>query len=443
MIAGQIVDSGFAAVAYDGPFNTVSLLTSAVGGSTVSLSSTPTAGTTQVIANASDVVTVGSNAPAQGGTLSQMGELNLGMIAPSESATFILDDSGDTQTGRQVTFNSDSYAWGVSGLSVGRIYLGSGAHIEVLGGSPAPGQQGSNSYAIQSVPAGISLTLKASSGGDTVNVGSSTNTLDPIQGALSIYGNNPNTLLSVDDQGTVSGEYYSIGSTQVERRPFSPGQPTGSPTQTINYFGLGSLSVHGSSAADSWAVSSTLARTTTALYSNGGASGNGNEFSIGNPLDNIQGPVAVHGAGIYDVALDYDSRNPSGHTYTLSTPNPTTTMLQRDGVAPITHDGIGELILGVPVVGGNHINVQGVAANLFANIQTFNGDQDVVGSLAPTTSGGTMSAIQGNVSFTFEANQVTTLPTLTLDDSGDNSTAPRDDQQLIWQRPDHQLGRQR
>jgi hypothetical protein len=77
------------------------------------------------------------------------------------------------------------------------------------------------------------------------------------------------------------------------------------------------------------------------------------------------------------------------------------------------------------VVGGNHVNVQGVGAGVFDNLTASNGDQDVIGSLAPTSQGGTMNAIQGSVAFGFESNTVTAPVTLTLDDSGDSTTTPR------------------
>src|SRR5262249_30247188 len=162
------------------------------------------------------------------------------------------------------------------------------------------------------------------------------------------------------------------------------------------------------------------ANTAVSLYA---GSGRSTEFFLGSSVDGLdetQGPLAVHGTNCSDIAVDFDYASPSSHSYTLSAPNPTTTLLQRDGMAGITHDGIGGLILYVPVVGGNHINVQGIPAHFFANLTTSNGDQDVVGSLAPTSQGGTMNAIQGAVGFTSEAPNVTAPVTLTVDDSGDN-----------------------
>ena len=65
-----------------------------------------------------------------------------------ESATVTLDDSGDTRTGKQVMFNTDSTGWGVSGLAPSRIYfnLGSGSSVQVAGGSPPTGQSSGNTF---------------------------------------------------------------------------------------------------------------------------------------------------------------------------------------------------------------------------------------------------------------------------------------------------------
>jgi hypothetical protein len=137
MTAGQIVAAGFAPVTYDGSLYGASLFTAAVGGSTVSLSSTAAVGfDTQVQANAGDVVTVGSQAPSLGGTLGQLGTLILATVTPTQSATFILDDSGDP-TVETASYYNDGYTFGFSGLSRGRIYceLGTGSNLQILGGT--------------------------------------------------------------------------------------------------------------------------------------------------------------------------------------------------------------------------------------------------------------------------------------------------------------------
>jgi hypothetical protein len=145
-------------------------------------------------------------------------------------------------------------------------------------------------------------------------------------------------------------------------------------------------------------------------------------YNSGN-LDLIQGPLAIHGNNIYNNFIVNDYLNPEGHTYMLSASGPTST-LTRDGIEPITFDGVGQLVLYVPRVGYNHLNVQSTPANLYANLTASNGDVDVAGSLAPNL-GGTMANIQGGLAVGFESVNVTAPVSLTLDDSTGAGAASR------------------
>src|SRR5262249_15940979 len=139
---------------------------------------------------------------------------------------------------------------------------------------------------------------------DPVNLPQST--LDPIQGPVTVNGAG-NTTLNVNDAGTSSHEWYDISASQVLRFPWTFGQPLGNPTQTINYFNVGLVKIYGGGAGDVFRTDSTLPGTTVSL--NGGDSGpNGkgdNEFIVLNAadtLDDIHGPVAIHGGSVYDFA---------------------------------------------------------------------------------------------------------------------------------------------
>src|SRR5262249_7056291 len=139
LTAGQIVEAGFQPVTYDSNINTVDFAGSSAGGNQVNVHSAAPVNTGIGVYSA-DVVTVGSQAPALGGALAglaQGGNLFIQSVAPNQSATVILDDSGDTQTGKQVSFDNSVNGWGVSGLAPERIYLslGTGSNIQVLGSS--------------------------------------------------------------------------------------------------------------------------------------------------------------------------------------------------------------------------------------------------------------------------------------------------------------------
>jgi hypothetical protein len=428
MTATQISDVtavGFAPVTFDAKVHYVGLFTSLQGSNTVNLLSTAaTTYATGIDAEANDTVRVGTPT-SQGGTLANLlgSVVTIGTNTPSQSATVTLDDSGDSQTGKQVTFgNQGAYGWGVSGLSAALIALnpGTGSSVNLLGSSPAAGLAGSNVYAIQSVPAGISLGVKAGTGGDVFLVGSTANTLDPIQGPLTVVGQGTNTTLNINDQANSGSQRYEydVYADHVVRIP----QPQGSPTQTIGYSGIANLTLHGSNTTSEnlFGVIATPLGTAVALYA-GSAS---NEFFVGSSsagegLNNIQGPLALYGTNTEAIAFDYPSA--SGHNYTFSSPSSATTLLQRDSMAPITYHDPGTaagLIFYAPLVGGNHINVQSEPANLLMSIGVYGpGDTVTAGSLAPTL-GGTLAGILGDLVIGSSTHQ---SPAVILDDSNDSN----------------------
>jgi hypothetical protein len=443
LTAGQIAGPSFATVTYDGPFYSAGVTTSAYahGGSHVNvLSSSPT--WTVVQANAGDTVTVGSQAPAVGaGTLAGLGgNLTIGTVGPSQAATVILDDAGDAQAGKQVTFNNDGYAWGVSGLSPHRIYfaLGTGSTAQVLGGS------GGNTYDIQSTPAGTALTVNAGSGTDTINVGGATaQTLDSILGAVTVTGRGANTTLNYNDLNTTAANYYwyYVNANNLSRKQvfFTSSGQTYSPLEaTVNFGAIGTLNVHGhnaSAAAGSgyWWVSGTTQGTTTNLDAGTGV----NEFFVaGNNyvLDSIQGPLFLHGSGSGypndNLVYVNDELDPKPQRFLLSTPPggiSESGMVQRfapgssqPNMATITYDGMNAYAVLVtaneysPSRSHNAtVDIQGNAADLWTILAVGTGDTVNVGTPAHT-----MDGISGDLRIQAAAGQT---PAVTFDDSGDTA----------------------
>jgi hypothetical protein len=280
------------------------------------------------------------------------------------------------------------------------------------------GLRGNDTFTVLGTPAGSQVTLNGGAGNKTINVGSSINTLDPIQGAVTVDGAGGNSTLNVYDQDTSSPETYQLFGTQLLRYPSPPaGQPLGNPTQTINYFNINHVYVHGGTASDSWFVNSTLPGTTTDLYSAGGTISAPNYFFVFNSaqvLDGIQGPLALHGGGAYDFAEANDYLNAVGHTYTM-----TTGRLQRNGMANLTYDGFGEFILATannPFIGHtpSTINVQTLSP-ISVVMEVATGDTVTVGQ------NGTLASIFANLFI--EAGGLTRAQGLarqvTLDDSTD------------------------
>jgi hypothetical protein len=430
MTAGQFVDTGFAPVTYDTSIIQAVLYTSAKGGNHVNVLST-SPNWTGVNAEPGDAVTVGSLAPSLGGTLANLAPGGAFMVqdiqgSVSPGVTVTLDDSGDTQMGKQVTFNTDSYAWGISGLAPERIYLplgGTGSNVQVLGGSPAAGQSGGSTYNIQSTPAGVALSLSAGTGGDAINVGDANNTLSGIQGALTVIAQGK-AALSFNDQGApvAPGQSYDYEFTQ------NSFHRTG--TASVTFSGIATVNLHAANLGSTGGynvlgVASTAPGTAYQLYAGTGE----NEFIVEdatNTLNGIQGPLFLHGAGGTlpndDLLEMEDIDKTARHTFLL-----TAGATSQSGVVqrfnPVTHvpdmaairyDGLdaysvlytfGDL--------GDTINVQSQVADAYTVIEPGTGDTVTVGNTSHT-----MAGILGDLSIGSPLGQ---KPTVLLDDSGDTS----------------------
>jgi hypothetical protein len=145
-----------------------------------------------------------------------------------------------------------------------------------------------NTAGIISPPGTAAVTINAH-GTDAVVIGDANNTINGIKGAVSIIGNGLTTL-NIRDDGTSSTQAYQLFATQLLRYP--NGQALGNPTQTINYFNINHVYVHGGTASDAWYANSTLAGTSTDLISGNGlpaglvsvwkGDGDANDFLSGN-----------------------------------------------------------------------------------------------------------------------------------------------------------------
>jgi hypothetical protein len=369
--------------------NTLRLTLQTGAGATVDVLATGVA--TYVVGNGPTTVNVGDQNNVQGISSS----LYVQNAVPGQGTVDINDSQDPTTVPSRVTL--DQYQDPATGLlyeSISNLSLAAPIYVEdsVSSLTVHDNSAGNTFYvrATAALPKGT--TLDAGAGGDTFDVGSAANILDPIQGGVTVNGQGSNTTLNILDQGNSSPQRYEydVYADHVVRIP----QPQGSPTQTITYSGIANLTVHGSNAdSDLLGVVATPLGTMVAVYA---GSGRSDEFVVDdsfNGLNSIRGPLALHGASLSDIALLNEFRNPSGHTYTLSTPNPTTTLLQRDGIAAITSDGIGELLVDDPLVGGSQVNVQGTLASTPVAIAAgLGGDTINVGSAANT-----LDPIQGGV----------------------------------------------
>jgi Ca2+-binding RTX toxin-like protein len=220
-------------------------------------------------------------------------------------------------------------------------------------------------------------------------------------------------------------EEYDVHSTQITREPIT--SPPTSPTQTVTYSGLASVTVNGADASgDQYFALGTPAGTSVSLNAGSGGFNQFLAFDEFSPTDAppatdfLLGPLAFHGHQPSDFGERVDSFDAAGHTFTLSAVGAVSTV-QRDGAADLTYDGLSQMIMAVAPVGGNHVNVRSVAPGVYMNITLAAGDQAVVGSLAPLP-GGTMEDILGPVAFTTETAGTATV---TLVDTADTTVGRR------------------
>jgi len=386
--------------------------------STVNVLSTAANTGTFVAVGGGDRVNVGE--PAGNGSTSTLqgiqGELRVQTGDNQlESATVKLDDSGDTQTGQNVMFNTDSAGWGVSGLAPSRIYfnLGSGSSIQVAGGSPPTGQSLGNTFNIQAVPTGVAVTLTGGTGKDMVNVGSSTNTLDPIQGPLTVNGNGSQTTLNINDKGTTANKGFEISANAVERIANTNVQPYVYDA-VIKYAKIHVLNVTGGTQANVDGVVGTAAGTITNVYS---GSPIGAEFTVTtamlNGSDALLGPLAIHGspAGGVNFLQYYDYNSIAPHTYTMASG-----VISRLGLADLTYDHLSEVDLWTArLSSGNTVNVPSLDYGVLDNILFYS---DNNGSVT-IGSGGSLAAVKGSVEVGSFNNASDSHITVTADDHND------------------------
>ena len=183
--------------------------------------------------------------------------------------TATLNDQND-----QATFISPS-TWAVDASSVARSYptlVGEFLRtvtrtVEYTGLSSLvlDGGGGPNTFNVHAIAAGVSVTVNAGPGDDTINVGDTANSLDDIRGPVTVNGGDGTDVLNVNDQGDTDSHSYGVNATQVVR---SAEDPAAIVPITINYGTLESLVINLSNSLNTFNVNGDAAGTPVTL--NGG-----------------------------------------------------------------------------------------------------------------------------------------------------------------------------
>jgi parallel beta-helix repeat protein len=394
LTASKLQRDGMADITYDGQ-KSFSLATGT--DSTVNVLSLDVS--TDITVRGGDTVTIGQNGTMANILANLLITQNLQLHEQVKQVT--LDDSADPSARTITLAMDDPFLLVVSGMansdpSVGKIMfdLDPSCPVAILGGN------GGNTFNVLSTAAGTASTINAGTGSDVINVGSAANgTVDPIQGSVTVNGQGANTTLNVNDQGASSNMGYDLYGNKINLTPVNPSIPP----QTINYFNVAYVNVYGNVIGlGVFRVHSTLAGTSTALFGYGDNLAT-YQFYVG-VLDEIQGPVALHGAG--NGFADVEDGSTVGHTYTL-----TAGKLRRDGMADITYDGQKSFSLGI--CKDSTVNV--LSLDVSTDITVRGGDTVTIGQ------NGTMANILGKLLISQNLQFPEQVKQVTLDDSADPS----------------------
>jgi CSLREA domain-containing protein len=165
--------------------------------------------------------------------------------------TLIVGDQGNT-TANTYTITSGS----VQRAGAGAITYSGVQALAVNGGS------GGDTFNVQSTATGVPVTVTGGSGNDTVNVGSPSNTLDAIQGALTVNGQAGTNKVTINDQGSPAAHTYTLTATALAR----------SGASTLTFGTLKTLVVNGGTGGNAFVVSASPG--TTAVTLSGGSGTN-------------------------------------------------------------------------------------------------------------------------------------------------------------------------
>jgi hypothetical protein len=289
--------------------SSVTLDTGAVDGNVVDVFGTGTV--TNLVGHGRLTLNVGKSGSVQ----PILGTVNV--EDPGSAATVTVDDSSDSTAhpaATPVVFSrfvngSDSQGnsdwWGsISSLAPAAINyeFADTASLTVKGGT------GNNTYDVEATGAndllpyfGVATQLNTGLGTDVVNVGNG-NTVDEIQGPLTVNGQGPCTL-NVNDQASTVAQNYDVWSNLLDVRNILQG--------LIYYSGIGTIMLNGSSAGSTYNVMSTAALW---YYFNGGSGKD--VFNIGSP-DSLAWAMTVNGNGGGDTMNVADQGSKIAQTYNL------------------------------------------------------------------------------------------------------------------------------
>jgi hypothetical protein len=290
----------------------------------------------------------------------------------------------------------------------------SGIGVVYLQGGASP-----NVFNVQGTQLSTPIVIRPGAAGDTVNVGSAANTLDPIQGAVTILGA-ANATLNFNDQNGTPGAVPN----QLYRYSLAQDSFSRTGTATVSFSGMATVNLYAANAGGSGGnvlgVPSTAPGTITNVYAGTGL----NEFLVFDlfyTLNGIQGPLNLHGTSgslPNDDLVEIDDVDKTARHvfYVNAGATSQSGMVQRYNAAGtqtdaalITYDGLNAYaVLYTAGSAGHTINVQSNASDLWTIVGADATDTVNVGN-----SSHTLAAVQGDLRIQGGK------PTVYIDDSAD------------------------
>ena len=243
---------------------------------------------TLINAAAGKTVTVGNPVT---GAQEVKGQIILGALSGRINLT--VDNSADLLS-RTVTM-SDTALTGLAAAAITYQPTTLGT-VMLIGGPQANVNTNGNTFSIQAVAPGTSLTVKTGPGADTVNVGSTTTDLGTIAGALTITGGTGLNTLNINDQGATASETYTLSSVSLVR--------AGGPT--VTFTGMPRIALNGGGGGNVVNVTSSLASSIATVNAGAGI----NTVNVGNAgsIGGVLGGLVVNGGNAVG-ALNVNDQN--------------------------------------------------------------------------------------------------------------------------------------
>jgi hypothetical protein len=370
------------------------------GGTKINMQVRPAQAASFILGN--DVLNVGTPA----GTISDFGTIAVtGGIGPDAVR---LNDSGETRPQSysvSQVFGREIFA------TRGTIFdLGPDLEVfEVMGGA------GGNTVTITGTIAGMSTILHTGAGLNSITTNGTGNSLQAIQGPVTLDGAGGTNTLTFDDQSTTTLEYYNLTADELTRAD-AHSVPDMAP---ISLAGLKAITLNVSSGGSVVAVLGSSAGSTVSVN---GTAGGLDVFEVNPDFSSYLGPVFLSGQPT-DYAYYDDYFNANQQTYTVRTDPafPQSLVLESTDAAPIRFDDLSQVVFYLPLVGGSTINVNGLPAQTFLNM-AVSSDTVTLGSIAPNL-GGTLANIMGPVAVA--SYSPSDAVRLVLDDSGNADVTPK------------------